>query len=356
MSDKTKKAGHSISFWFSPLNPENKLHVVEKSENDGDTKRRYLKGVTSGMKVDGHGERMTKACIEKMQTQAKSGEILLFEGQHAVNLTDDIGRLIGSEITPAGDWITTYRLYDEKDGFEKGSVTLEKADKLWNQMNGFPPYEKASPRGFSIEGFIPEGGIMEMNEEGVRTKINEVDLDGVVVVKRPSYQSSVAAAIRKALDELSPEAHNHITDNIRGRFLNLIADEQVKESYYNKRWKLDDALNDAIEEAVSKGIQMKERLEIVLQEYSRLLVELIIQHQGVFVRPPDEPDIPEQGAIDVAKANRLRILKGVQDQIAAYVNCVRKRKPAKRVAKKIKGEKYGRNNNKRISARRKNNS
>ena len=121
-----------IPFHCHPYGFEKKLHAVTKDDGEG-RQRRYLVGITSGMKTDGHGERMTKRCVDKMQTQAKSGEVLLYEGQHGVNYTNDIGRLVESDITEAGDWITTYRLYDTFDGFAEGSSTLEKADKLWRQ-------------------------------------------------------------------------------------------------------------------------------------------------------------------------------------------------------------------------------
>jgi hypothetical protein len=305
-----------IPFHIHPYKFEEGLHVVEKADSQG-RKRRYLKGVTSGIKIDGHGERMTKRCVEKMQSQANSGEILLYEGQHGVEHTADLGRLTESQVTPTGDWITLYRLYDQHDGV--GPVKLERADTLWKQVNGLPPYEKKLQKGFSIEGYIPDEGIVEMSETGQRV-IDNVELDGVLVTPRPSYKSSVISAVYKALDELSPDRKLIVSENIRGKFLNKLHDEALKQSYYSKRFKLEDALNESIEEAVSHGVQIRDRLELLLDEYKRMLIDMVLEHNTIFVRPQDQPDIPDDsGAVDVAKAQQMRVLKNIQDQLQGFV-------------------------------------
>ena len=86
-----------FSFHFHPKGFEDKTHAVLKEE--GGYKRRYLVGIASGKSIDGHGERMTEKAIGSFQNQAKSGNILLYEGQHGVNYIDDIGKLTGSNLT-----------------------------------------------------------------------------------------------------------------------------------------------------------------------------------------------------------------------------------------------------------------
>lgn len=309
-----------IPFHIHPYEFEKGLHAVEKADSEGGKKRRYLKGFSSGMKVDGHGERMTKECIKNMQEQAKSGNILLYAGQHGVDHTDDVGKLVDSEISPTGDWITTYRLYDEDDGFAPDSKTLEKADKLWKQVNGLPPYDKPMQKGFSVEGYIPDDGILVMDDTGART-INKVDLDGVLVTPRPSYKTSVISAIYKALDELEPEKKLSITETIRGQFMQSLEEEKKRESYYTKRYKLEDLLNDSIDLIMSKGLQVKERLNLLFDEYKQAMIQLLIDHEIVF-STGEKPDIPSNdGAVEVAKNMQLhRILKDVEGSLLAYVN------------------------------------
>lgn len=167
-----------IRFKFHPLDFEKNLHAVEKSINGGQ-KRRYLMGVSSGEKLDGHGERMTQKCIKSFMDQANRGAILLYADRHDVNYTDDIGILSGARVLNDGDWETTFRLYDQEDGL--GDNTIQKADKLWRQVNGLAPYPHPLQKGFSVEGYIPDDGIVEMSEDGRRVMDNVV-LDGVVVV------------------------------------------------------------------------------------------------------------------------------------------------------------------------------
>ena len=336
----TKSEKKYIPFHIHPYKFEEGLHAVEKADKEGN-KRRYLKGITSGLKNDGHGERMTKACIKNMEKQAKNGNILLYEGQHGFTYTEDLGKMVNSEITPMGEWITEYRLYDKDDGFELGSATLERADKLWRQVNGIHPYvdEEGNSRplqkGFSIEGYIPEGGIVEMSESGQRV-INAVDLDGVLVTPRPAYTDSAITAIYKALDKLTPQRRITISENIRGKFINKIEDENRKQSYYSKRYKLEDALNESIEEIISQSVQVRDKLNLLFDEYKIMMIELVIEHTGVFLRPADQQDIPDNsGEVDVAKMQRLRLLKSIQGQLKGFLDV-----KASRVKKTNNKEKY----------------
>lgn len=314
-----------IPFHIHPYKFDEGLHALEKSDNEG-KKRRYLRGITSGLKTDGHGERMTKACVDRMEKQAKSGNVLMYEGQHGVNYTEDLGKLEDSAVLPTGEWLTTYRLYDEADGFEKGSQTLERADKLWKQVNGLPPYvdkegnPKPVQKGFSVEGYIPDGGILEMSDTGQRV-INDVNLDGVIVTPRPAYRDSIITAIYKALDELAPEKRTHVSENIRGKFMNKIEGENRKQSYYSKRFKLEDALNESVEEVMNRGVQVRDRLDLLFDEYQRMMIDLIISHSGVFIRPTSDQDLPDNyGEVDVAKMQTIHVFKNIESQLKGLVD------------------------------------
>jgi hypothetical protein len=341
------KEGRKISFWFTPYKEDEGLHIIEKESDEG-IKRRYLKGITSGIRMDGHGERMTEECIKGMQEQANNGEILLYESPHGVNFMNDIGRLDKSEVLPNGDWLTMYRLYDEMDGFEPGSRTLEQADKLWRQLNGIAPYEKKKQIGFSIEGTIPDEGILEMDEAtGVRTRINAVDLDGVIVTPKPSYRTSVAAAVRKALDELSPESKQNVGDRIRNRFQEMIDDEEAKQTYYSKKWKLEDAKDESIEDIVKKGIQVRDRLETLFSEYSKMMIQLILENEKAWKKEETEEE-----AVSLVKSKRLHFLKSIEKQLAEF-NRVIKDRSVKKSKQGVKKNGSKRNNSKRVKLGRK---
>lgn len=325
MKEISKNERLKIPFHIHPMDFEKGNHAVEKTDEEG-RKRRYLKGITSGMKLDGHGERITGKCIQKMQDQAKSGNILLYEGQHGFTYTEDIGKLVDSEITPTGEWITTYRLYDEHDGFDPGSKTMEQSDKLWKQVNGLPPYVdketgKASPiqKGFSIEGYIPDDGIIEMTDEGQRT-IDDIDLDGVLVTPRPSYKDSVATAVYKALDELQPEKKLAISENIRGRFMSKLEEEKKKENYYTRRYQLEDLLNDSIEEIMSRGVQVNDRLNLLFDEYKETMIQLLVDHASVFLTAGRQSIVDNDGSVEVAKMQQINLLKDIQAKLTGFVN------------------------------------
>lgn len=189
-----------ISINFSPFKGGNGTSSVEKSL--GGTKRRYIEGVASGVDIDGHGERMTDNAINSFMRQANSGDLLLYADVHGIKSSEDIGILDKAEILPNRDWFVSFRLYDSSDGI--ASRNLEIADMIWKQVNGLPPYSTPREKGFSVEGTIPDGKIKEVTTDGKRV-IDDIELDGVVIVPKPAYQASIAQAVMKAIDhEPSP--------------------------------------------------------------------------------------------------------------------------------------------------------
>lgn len=265
-----------ISFLYYPDGIEDHNHIFEKSE--GEIKRRYLKGISSGIQVDGHGERITQKCVKSFHEQANRGDILLYADRHGVAYSDDIGILTKSEVTPLGDWITEFRLYDQADGV--GANTLETSEKVWRQMNGLPPYKTPKQKGFSIEGYIPDSGILSMSQDGKRT-IDEVTLDGCVLVPRPAYKTSVAQALYKALDEVHP---NDVAKFVGNSFKRIIATEEVQNTYYRKRYQYQDALEEQIEKVMLNDgmIDKREILDSLLSEYSQAMIDLIMNSISVF--------------------------------------------------------------------------
>jgi hypothetical protein len=311
-----------IQVLYHPADIEHNKHTLEKADSTGQ-KRRYLKGIASGTKVDGHGERITNACIKSFHDQANKGDILLYADRHGVAYSDDIGILTKSEIDPLGDWNVEFRLYDSLDGV--GANTLETADKIWRQTNGLPPYHRPKQKGFSIEGYIPDDGILSMSSDGKRL-INEVTLDGCVLVPRPAYRTSVAQAIYKALDEKPPW---NVDKEVESTFKKIIATEEIQNSYYRKRVQFQDALEDQIEKIMtSESMPEKEDiLEKLFAEYSDSMIELIMNSASIFDKSRANSETrPEEETGEIyksAKADRTAVIKSMIaniDTVIALLN------------------------------------
>ena len=265
-----------FSFHFHPKGFEDKTHAVEKDE--GGQKRKYLEGIASGKSIDGHGERMTENAIKSFMRQANSGNILLYEGQHGVNFIDDIGILARADVTKGGDWFTEFRLYDDID--KMGGVTLEKSDKLWRQVNGLPPYKHPQQKGFSIEGEIPDGGIVSMDMSGKRV-IDDVLLDGVVVVPRPAYQDSIASAVYKALGLPKPWV---MQKNLGNTLREKLDEDDARDLYFKKKYQIDEALETEIRGIMSGSFpDYREPLNMLFDEYSDLMVRIILESKDLFL-------------------------------------------------------------------------
>lgn len=285
----TEKIEKRIKFNFHPNNFENNEHAIEKEDGEG-RKRRYLCGISSGLKMDAHEERMTEKCIKSFQDQASSGDVLLFPDIHGIKETSDIGIMNSAKILDNGDWYTEYRLYDEFD--DVGAQKLEACDTIWKQMNGLPPYKHKRQKGFSIEGIIPDHAIV-MNRFGEidRSVIDDISLDGVVLVPRPAYKDSIANAIYKALGEVNPYRQESIENTLREN----VDQQEAEDNYYSKKWKYFDGLEQLIEKIMKRKNNEKEQeLDILFDEFKRLMITLILNSEKMFAPSQDDIQIEIQ--------------------------------------------------------------
>lgn len=292
-----------IAFHFHPFHYQDHGHAIEKEE--GGVRKRYLEGVASGPRIDEHGERMTERCIKSFMEQANSGDILLYADMHGFKATEDIGILKGAEILGDGDWHISSSLYDESDGVDTRAVEI--AGKLWKQINGLPPYTRPRQKGFSIEGFVPDDGILKADGQGRRI-LDNVMLDGVVVVPRPAYKDSIAHAVYKALGENAPWVVDGFQDSIRSRLREKLAEDEVKESYYRRKYQIEDLFEQQLAEIMCSDVPDRgQLLEIAFDEYKALMIELILQSEMVF----DEPVV-------LRDDRKIQIVKDIRKALAAF--------------------------------------
>jgi len=275
-----------INFYCQPFNFETSEHAVFK-DNETGVKGRYLRGIASGSKLDGTGERITENAVKKMKQQADSGEILLYADRHNVMHSNDIGKMTSQEIAQNGDWIVEFKLYEPSDGM--GKNTDETVNKIWKQLKGLPPYSKPRQRGFSIEGFIPDGGILQMSADGTGRVIDDIVLDGVVLVTRPAYETSIASAIYKALEEKMP---HQIKKEISSKLLKVIKQEEEQDNFYKKRYRINDAFQEELDNImIAGGDQFA--LETLFEEYSVIMMEFLQGNKPFFEKESNTESVDE---------------------------------------------------------------
>lgn len=304
-----KKIGKSIKFNFHPNQWEDRKHYVEKADSKG-RKRRYLAGVSSGLKVDSHGERMTEKCIKSFMDQAKSGQVLLYPDIHGIRDSEDIGFLSKAEVQEDGNWYTEYGLWDEGDDI--GPVKAEKINTLWKQVCGAPPYDKPRQKGFSIEGIIPDEAIVYNRAGNIdRGVMDDIQLDGVVLVPRPAYKDSMATAIYKAFGEITPERQ----ESLKISMVENLERENVENMFYKKRWEYQDALESTIEKVMLKKNNNKEKeLDFIFEEYKQLMIQLITSSSRMFGgdNTSEEPvQIVESAPVGKSKNQRVVLYKSL---------------------------------------------
>lgn len=312
MSEVAKDNSLHIKFNFHPLYNDSQTNTVEKADNEG-RKRMYIEGVASGVKLDGHSERMTEKAIGSFMNQANSGTILLYPDVHGIRATEDIGILDKAEVLPNGDWKTSFRLYDTND--DVPTWNRETAKSVWNQLAGNPPYNKPLKKGFSIEGFIPPDGIISAQKDeygnvGKRV-INDVLLDGVVICPRPAYQDSIAHAVRKALGEMNPIRRERITKNLQGALRETLQEKEINNKYYSEKWDIQSSLESEIEKIMRKVDPDKfQQIEILFDEYKTLMIELLKASESLFKKTDDdETDETPYGVGEVVKSGNSQLEK-----------------------------------------------
>lgn len=322
--NETNTEKKEISFHFQPNDYDNGGHVIEKEDSTG-KKRRYLAGISSGLNVDSHGERMTQKCIDSFIKQANSQDILLYPDIHGIKSSEDIGLLTKMEILSNGDWYTEYRLYDDHDQVD--TMSVDRANKLWKQLKGLPPYSKPKQKGFSIEGIIPEHAIkLNKNGEVDTSIIDDILLDGVIVVPRPAYKDSVITAIYKALGQTTPERENSIRETLAER----IKQKDIGEEYYKQKYEYQDALESMLELIMGKKNNNKEQeLKVLFDEYSILMVELLLRSKGAFQIEEETNETGDEDPVYAAKAThntKLVLYKALLEEIKTLKSLMEKRK------------------------------
>lgn len=253
--------GNPIKFLFLPasgktISKDGSGYAIEKAA--GDKIHRYLCGISSGIKIDGHGDRMSEACVRDFMEQLKVKDVPLYVN-HGRDYTRDIGLLEKAELTENNDWYTEYRLYDDTDNVPEQDK--QEALKVWLQANGLPPYKRKRQFGFSIEGVIPNGGY-EATATG--KIINKVDLDpGVSLVSKPAYSSSVATAIEKSLKTQ------------KDVILDILQEREKIQDYFDEKWKLETAFQEAADEILNSDASPEEKTQSLTELFDSLKAKLI---------------------------------------------------------------------------------
>ena len=257
-------------------------YAIEKEDASG-VLRRYLYGITTGLEVDHDEEFMTENCVSDMEKQVATESILLWGGKHGQNMVDDLGIAVGSRRDANGELEVEYRLYDEHDGFLPGAECLAKADKLWKQANGIHPYPAPINYGFSIEGRIPENGIKSISAKGKRI-VEKIKLRGVVVTPDPSYKTSVAHSVAKALEDVSVETRLTDIEPLSDQLSDKLRMEEIRDSYYQRRYRIDEIFDDSVAKLMQAEdvTQRGEILRMRIQEYGEMLFDLIIKNEAYF--------------------------------------------------------------------------
>jgi len=311
--------GRKISFSFFPYNWETintkNEYLIEKADS-GNHKRRYICGVATGMQVDKHGERLTKNAINSILNQCNSGDLLLYGDVHGIRDNEDIGILDKAELLPNGDLKTDFRLYDELDNL--GDEIVKKNDKLWRKMNGLPPYTKRRQKGFSIEGYVPENRIITMDEKGGKRVIDDVLLDGVILVPKPAY-NSVTEAVCKCLGDLSPKVEEKVKKSFNTKLSDLMNQKELSNQYFNKKYDIETALDEAIKEIMTDNFDNKqERLDLIFDEYKSMVIGLIINSASLFQKEDNETEV----ALDPSEKTKQLLIK-IEKSIKTFLEKVK---------------------------------
>jgi hypothetical protein len=134
-----------------------------------------------------------------------------------------------------------------------------------------------------VEGTIPDGHIVEMDSSGRRV-IDKVDLDGVVVVAKPSYKPSVLSSVYKALNELPPKVQDSLRNRLKKR--------ERQKDFFEEKYSLMDILWEMVEEIMADFHADKDKtLEIVFDQFRDEMIRLLLDNQDQFEQKVQKAEI-----------------------------------------------------------------
>jgi len=290
--------------------------AVEKSDETGN-QRRYLRGVATGIQKDFYGEKLTENCINSLIDQFTSNDTLFYLDKHGIEDTKDVGILTDFKSLDNGDIFIEARLYDEFD--EVPVWKIEANGSLWNQIHGFPPYTKKRQKGFSIEGYSTIGDIASYKTDNsgnmIERIINDMNLVGIIICARPAYTSSIISGVYKSLGIIPSGQIESIKQSIHNRLEKKINIEKSKETFYDKKWGLNDALEEEIQKIMkSKTDSKNEELEILFTEYKNIYKVMLAEAKSLF--PSERADI---AAGREANFRTVSIVKNINSQLSKLI-------------------------------------
>lgn len=271
-----------VNFGFYPADPTSKTKIQKDGryayeKEVGGKKGRYLAGISSGSKVDAHGDFLTREAIEDLHKQAQEKDIPLYANHDRV-FTDDIGVLRVSEVLDNGDWYTEYQLHDGNP----------EAEKVWNQINGLAPYSRKREFGFSIEGFIPESAI---RKTAMGREISKVEIDpGVTIVTKPAYTVSYVTAIAKSMSGMKKSLKD---------MLKLKEDSQET---YERKWDIESSFQELCSLIVNSDKSPEEKTQSLNEAFDQYKTEIV----PVLLSLPTTEQVE---SVAVAKSKRIALAK-----------------------------------------------
>ena len=195
---------------------------------------------------------------------------------HGKGATDDIGMLTNSKILEDGNWWIEARLYDENDNI--GSYKLEKANDLWNQVNGIDPYAEAKQKGFSIEGYLTDLEKIDATTGG--RIINNMELDYMAVVPRPAYKDSIAHSVAKSLGAQTEWA---IRKTISNKIEMKLNERKESENLNTEKWALESALGEVVDSIMSSdSLDKYTELNTTLDEFKNAHIKILMKYEDTF--------------------------------------------------------------------------
>jgi len=88
--------------------------------------------------------------------------------------------------------------------------------------------------GFSIEGIIPEDGIIK-SAKG-ETILDNILLDGVILVPRPAYETSIANGVYKALGVISPWVAKKTENLAKSTFSQILNEKKAESKFWDTKY------------------------------------------------------------------------------------------------------------------------
>jgi len=129
------------------------------------------------------------------------------------------------------------------------------------------------------------------------------------------------------LGELPPDFEKNVRKSVKEELQQKIKEEELRNKYYDKKWDVNDALESQVEKVMRRenDNRKEEQLRLIFEEYSTIMLKLIMESEELFVEDEDSEDTA-YGDTPIRKNAKIVLFQSMYNQLAQIEKSLNQRR------------------------------